>query len=249
MKKLTTILLVVLALCGPLLTAAQTIVGTPTAVANGGTVTVGAGANRLLVVAGAIKAGVAATITNGNYKSVTRSPVVTTGDSVNSPNDRLGVGWMIFTEAEIAAGGGAAFTITWTESQPSRVIAYTVQDADQASSVADSDVGSGLGTDGVAVTAISLTGLAADMLCLGVTALRSEAGVAQQNGWTEDTDAAIDPGGNEGRYSTAHFTATGTTCAYSIAPDGLDSSYAIAALAIKPVTAGASGPLRRRRSN
>lgn len=218
------------------------IVGTPTVIASGGTYTPESGSNRIVVMLAQIKAGTAATLTNLAYTGQTRTPVVTAGDTTEN---RVGVGICIFKESEL--GGSTTVTATWSETQICAIECYTFQDADQSTTYADADTAIGVATDGVPVTGVILTGTASGQIVLGCVALRQNVGILQQNSFSADFDATLDPGGNDGRYSSARFTAAGSSVTYSMAPNGLNSSYAMAAVSIIPAAAGGSSLLKKMR--
>lgn len=204
------------------------VVGTPANIANGGSYTREAGANRLVIAVAMQKSAAAYTLTNIVYNSVTRTPTVQANDTLRDT-----VGICIFKESELPAGA-ATLTATWsTAPTVQRIVCYTVEDADQGTTVRNTNTATGNGT----APSVTLASITVGDLVIGGTAHRaSTAGFTTGNSFTEVYDAS---NGEGGQFHSAYKIAVGTSETYSLTGGGSDD-WVQAILAIIPYSAGSN---------
>jgi hypothetical protein len=203
---------------------ALSVVGTPLGFQNSGTnYTPEAGSNRLVVFVVLTKESPQMPLASITYNGTVRTPTVSISDA-NFETAHV----CIFKQSELPAGASAV-TTTYTGGTPAgrRVVAYTVRDADQSTTVRNSASNSGVGQ----TSTTSHAGLTIGDLLIGGDAHRSGGGggATINNGWTLVDGVDINGGDS---WSGFHIT-TGTTDGINITSTGTDDWAAVSVALIE----------------
>ena len=166
--------------------------------------TVGAGTDRLLVLATGYETSSVNDITGVTYGGQTMAPIAE--EVIDSSGVYARSELWYLNEAGIQAASGTTFIVTYSSGNPSHMMhaAATYQGVDQSTPIADSSVNSSLTVDPI-TTPVSTT--AGDMSVSNVTCGNSGS-YTWGNGWTEDTDQQ---GGGTSTMSNADHPASGGT--------------------------------------
>ena len=213
---------------------ALSIVGTPANIASGGSYTPEAGSNRLVVLVAVAKNTPSVTLTNISYNGNTRTPTIQQTDSAGGDRDTAAI--CVFKESELPAGSTVA-TATWSATPTvSRIICFTVQDADQSTTVRGSN-----GNYNIGNTVTTTQTVTVGDLLIGGLAHRGAAGtntLAFNGSWTESYDA---DNGDGGQFGAGYHVATGTSDGLDVTVTGASDDWAAASIAIIAASGGGGG--------
>jgi hypothetical protein len=182
--------------------------------------------------------GLSATATDITWKGTSRSPTVSVSDSAGA--DRTSVAIFVFKESELSAGG-TSFTVTFGATAfDVSVVAETVGDVDQATTVRTSGSSTNVMVAGNTAD-VAQTVTVGDYQVACITCRNGINGrLVPQHSWTEDLDA--NSGDNDGAFGASWIVATGTSSPFMWHDNnGTETaSYSMVSLALIPFAGGSS---------
>ena len=204
--------------------------------------TVGAGTDRLLVLATGYETSSVNDITGVTYGGQTMIPIAE--EVIDSSGVYARSALWYLNEAGIQAASGTTFIVTYSSGNPSYMMhaAATYQGVDQSAPIADSSVNSSLTVDPI-TTPVSTT--AGDM-SVSIVTCGNNGAYTWGNGWTEGTDQL---GGATSTMSTADHPATGGTDTASADYSATINRHAIVAATLNATPATGSAAIEDSTSN